>query len=193
MGIFPVPLDVTPLEPEWPVVVQQTLVQTEGLDFVRVMMVIRNASGTYYAGNIAYVPVYSTNFAPLGPSENSTEALRHYVCPDGRTLKDWHIDSGVGGPKAYSWPPRGSAIFTALASNPAVVQGCFTGRWSAPPASAQSAGTVLLGVGVISRVPTQTSGVGLNYFETGLLQVQGIPAEWNTQEFRDFYASSIDD
>ena len=190
LGLWPVPEEISPNEREYPTNVQQSLIQVEGLSYVRATMVLMGGNYSYYGDQVAYLPVYCANLAPLSQADDNSEALAQYICPDGRTLEEWHTDSRVGGAQAYSWPPAGSGVFGEDPNSAGFARGCFVGRW-APPPDGLDASSVLVGVAVISRLPRRPSGLAT--YESGLVQVQAIPEEWNTEDFQTFYAGQIDE
>jgi hypothetical protein len=181
VGVWP----TTVLPEEWPASIAHTLLYLSGLTYARVVIQTEGQTGNDSRNLVAFVPVYTTAMNPLGQGIDNPQSLEVWTCPDGRTLYEWHLDSMAGGPKAYSWPPAGSCVYTTFSTE------SYSGRWAPPPLDALDASSVLLGVGVISRVGQAEEGT-TQVFITGV-QVQGIIDEWNTDGFQTFYASQIDE
>lgn len=184
IGIYP------PTNPEtigWPANTQHTLVYLPGLAYTRVVFNHGGQSGeTPSAGLIAFVPIYTSLMNPMSEGNLNAEGLEIWITPDGRTLYDWHLDSQEGGPQTLPWPPAGSVTYAISSSH------TVAGRWARPPLEALGESSVLLGVGVISRVADEDPSGVSQVFVQGL-QVFGLPEEWNTDAFQGFYASQIDD
>lgn len=173
---------------------QFVYIDPRGLAYVRVVATLASATA---APDVAFVPVYSAERTPLYNAGTLNEepdpaGLGVFYTPDGRTLLAWHEDYKLGGPKSFTWPPKGSLVYPTIGNITANGgAGCHGGRWSAPLSATQvgaASNEMLIGVAIISRKPAGGSKTD-NVFN---VQLQGIttPA---SEAFLTHFADKIDD
>lgn len=175
---------------------QFSYTDTRGIAYARCVVTMVNG---FYAGEVAFAPVYCRNMNPLGNHEDEDPtSLSEWFMPDGHTLYEWHTDHTTGGPHSFTWPPKGSCVYTPLPGfeefDPQPSAGVFAGRWAPPPVEAlEGQGGVLIGVAVLSRMPAvdRSEGAPLPLVDVSMMTIQSVEGASDT--FLEYFAGQIDD